>query len=382
MTQTFIGTRVLFFTAFLFIIISFFMGTAFADNVSYIQISSDPSGALACLDHYTCQQTPVTFPATPNSYHSLTVYQDGYQMTTQTVTAGNSGATTSVSITLSTNVQQSGIFNLDSSPTNADIWVDQRYYGTTPQSIGGLSADSHNLTLRKAGYFDYTEVFTIAVGQTKTESPVMTPYTPSSGYGDLQIVSSPVGAAVYVNNNYEGTTISSTALYVTQLSPGSYQVQITLAGYQTYSQTAVVTAGGVYTIQANLVPVTPGTTPIINGQITVRSTPSGANIYLDNAYRGLTPLTLVDIPQGSHAILLRLNGYQDWQSSVSVPAGSSTDVSGTLSQNPQPSPTTLPTTSAILTAQPTQSPISIPLILLAIGICGMAVVLFRMREEN
>jgi hypothetical protein len=183
-----------------------------------------------------------------------------------------------------------------------------------------------------------------------------------------------------VNNNYEGTTISSTALYVTQLSPGSYQVRIILAGYQTYTQTAVVTAGGVYNIQANLIPITPGTTPVINGQITVRSTPSGANIYLDNAYRGLTPLTLVDIPQGSHTILLRLSGYSDWQSSVSVPAGSSSDVSGTLSQNPQPSPTTLPTNSPVLTARPTQSPVSLPVIILGVGICGAVVILNRKRQ--
>ena len=99
-----------------------------------------------------------------------------------------------------------------------------------------------------------------------------------------------------------GTTISSSALYVTQLAPGSYPVRITLANYQPYTVTAVVTAGGVYDIRANLVPVTPGPTPNTNGQITVRSNPSGANIYLDNAYRGLTPLTLVDIPQGSHTI--------------------------------------------------------------------------------
>ena len=86
----------------------------------------------------------------------------------------------------------------------------------------------------------------------------MTPYTKSSGYGDIQIQSYPVGAAVYVNNNYMGTTISSSALYITQLSPGSYPVRITLANYQPYTATAVVTAGGVYDIRANLVPVTPG----------------------------------------------------------------------------------------------------------------------------
>ena len=371
MFQNFLNTRSWFLIAIFVIGIAASVPlVAAADDVSYIQVNSNPSGAVACFDHWNCQNTPVTFATDPNSYHSISVYKDGYQMSTQTVYADNTGVTISVMINLIANPSQTGSLNLDSSPSGADIWLDQRYYGTTPQVIGGLSDGSHTLTLRDAGYYDYTAQVTIIAGQTTTLSPGMSPYTPSSGFGDLRIQSNPVGAAVYVNNNYAGTTISSTALYVTQLKPGSYSVRVTLAGYQIYTQTAAITAGTVATIQANMVPVSPGPTPYTNGQITVRSNPSGANIYLDNAYKGLTPLTLVDIPQGSHAIILKLNGYQDWQSSVNVLAGSSTDVSGTLASSPQPTPTTLP-------PQTTRAPISLVTILSGIGICSAAAILHR-----
>jgi len=371
MFQNFMNTRSWFLIAIFVIGIAASVPlVAAADNVSYIQVSSNPSGAVACFDHWNCQNTPITFATDPNSYHSISVYKDGYQMSTQTVRADNTGVTISVMINLIANPSQTGSLNLDSSPSGADIWLDERYYGTTPQIIGGLSEGSHSLTLRNAGYYDSTTQLTITAGKTTTLSLGMSPYTPSSGFGDLRIQSNPVGAAVYVNNNYAGTTLSSTALYVTQLKPGSYPVRVTLAGYQVYSQTAAITAGKVTTVQANLVPVSPGPTPYTNGQVTVRSSPSGANIYLDNAYRGLTPLTLVDIPQGSHAIILKLNGYQDWQSSVNVVAGSSMDVSGTLASSPEPTPTTLP-------PQATQSPISPVSILVAIGICSAAAVLYR-----
>ncbi|HWS21432.1 MAG TPA: PEGA domain-containing protein, partial [Methanoregula sp.] len=341
MFQNFMNTRSWFLIAIFVIgIAAFIPPGAAADNVSYIQVSSNPSGAVACFDHWNCLNTPITFATDPNSYHSISVYKDGYQISTQTVYANNTGVTISVMVNLIANPPQTGSLNLDSSPSGADIWLDQRYYGTTPQIIGGLSEGSHSLTLRNAGYYDSTTQLTITAGKTTTLSLGMSPYTPSSGFGDLRIQSNPVGAAVYVNNNYTGTTISSTPLYVTQLKPGSYAVRVTLAGYQIYSQTAAITAGKVSTVQANLVAVSPGPTPYTNGQVIVRSSPSGANIYLDNAYRGLTPLTLVDIPQGSHAIILKLNGYQDWQSSVNVVAGSSTDVSGTLASSPQPTPTT------------------------------------------
>jgi hypothetical protein len=373
MAQNFMNTRSWFLIAIFFIGIAASIVPVAADDVSYIQVNSNPSGAWACLDHWNCQYTPITFATDPDSYHSISVYKDGYQMSTKTVYANGTGITISITVTLVSNPPLTGSLNLDSSPTDADIWLDGGYYGTTPQVIGGLSEGTHSLTLRYAGYYDYTEQFTITAGHTTIRSPAMSPYTQSSGYGDLRIQSNPAGAAVYVNNNYKGTTISSTALYVTQLTPGSYLVRVTLAGYQTYTQTAVVTAGNVYNIQANMVPVTPGPTPDTNGLITVRSSPSGANIYLDNEYRGLTPLTLVDIPQGSHTIILKLNGYQDWQSSVNVSARSSTDVSGTLSFIPQPTPTTLP-------PQATQSPIGLVSIISAIGICCAASILHRKSE--
>jgi hypothetical protein len=384
MPQRFLSTRSLFFAAILVIAIIASIVPVAAEDTAYIEVISNPVGAMACLDHYTCHTTPASFTTTPDSYHSLTIYKEGYEIFTQTVHTGVYNGTTTFTVTLGANPLQTGTLDLDSSPANADIWLDNLYYGTTPQIIGSLSAGTHTLVLRKAGYYDYTEPFTIVSGQTSTKNPAMTPYTKSSGYGDIQVQSFPAGAAVYVSNNYKGTTISSAALYVTQLTPGSYPVRITLAGYQPYTVTAVVTAGGVYDIRANMVPVTPGPTPDTNGQITVRSRPSGANIYLDNAYHGLTPLTLVEIPRGSHTLLLKMNGYQDWQSTVNVAAGSSTDVSGTLVANlatvtitAQPSPTTEVTQPAPLQ---TRSPLSVVAILSAIGICGAAAILYRKKE--
>jgi hypothetical protein len=347
-----------------------------AAESAWLEITSNPSGAYACLDHWNCHNTPVTIPTDPSSYHSLTVSKDGYQTTTLTVYSNSLGTTTPVTVALVQEPTQTGSLDIDSIPTGSDIWLDERYYGTTPQVVGGLSAGTHSLTLRKAGYFDYTEPFTIVAGQISSRSPRLIAYSKVSGYGDLQIQSTPVGAAVYVNNNYKGTTISSSALYVTQLPPGSYSVRVNLANYQPYTETAVITAGMIYDIHANLVPVA-GSTPNTNGQITVRSSPSGANIYLDNAYMGLTPLTLVDIPQGTHVVILKMNGYQNWQSSVSVPSGSSTDVSGTLASNPTPTP---PTDITLRAPLPTKSPMGFVSIISAIGFCGAVAILYRKRE--
>ena len=162
-----------------------------------------------------------------------------------------------------------------------------------------------------------------------------------------------------MNSNYKGTTYTNDPVYVTQLAPGTYTVSLSMPDYQTHTETAVVQAGIINDIWATMVPVTAGPTPDTTGQISIGSIPAGAGVYLDNTYKGITPMVLADIPAGNHTLMLRQAGYQDWTSTVNVVGGSYTQVSGTLIPG-----TTTTTTSA--TAQPTKAGLS-PFIALAGG---------------
>jgi hypothetical protein len=351
---------------------------AAAEN-AWFSINSEPSGAWACLDHWNCHDTPVTFTTEPNSYHTLSVSKDGYLMSTQMLYASGPGVTTGITVALIPSTPHTGVLNLDSSPSGAGIWIDMLYYGKTPQIIGGISAGTHSLTLKKAGYYDLKQGVQIVAGQTTTVSPPLSPYPASPGYGSLQIDSAPVGAAIFLNNNYQGTTVAlGESFDINQITPGTYTVKLTLPDYQTYSQVVTVQDGMVYDIHAILVPVSPGPTPDTTGELTLRSNPSGANIYLNNAYRGITPLTLVDIPQGSHVVILKLNGYQNWQSTVNVQGGVHSEVAGALSANP--APTNAPTQLAPV--QQPQSPVGMLTIITALGICCLAAIFVVYRKNN
>ena len=90
---------------------------------------------------------------------------------------------------------------------------------------------------------------------------------------------------------------------------------------------------------------TPTPTPAF-GSIAVTSIPSGANIYLDNAYKGLTPLTIDAVPNGNHIMVLRLDRYEDSSRIISI-TGNSLVVNIAL----DPLPTLTPTATSTL--QPT-----------------------------
>jgi hypothetical protein len=84
------------------------------------------------------------------------------------------------------------------------------------------------------------------------------------------------------------------------------------------------------------------------GTITISSVPAGANIYIDNSYKGLTPLSLSDISNGNRTILLKSDGYQDWSKIVFV-NGDSQTVSATL--------LSVTTTTTAVTTATTTSPV-------------------------
>jgi PKD repeat protein len=94
------------------------------------------------------------------------------------------------------------------------------------------------------------------------------------------------------------------------------------------------------------------------GSISVSSTPSGANIYLDNEYKGLTPLTLNSVTNGNHVVLIKQTGYQDWSQNVVVLANlqslsAALTATTTIASTPVTTPIPTATTTTRITTEPT-----------------------------
>ena len=95
------------------------------------------------------------------------------------------------------------------------------------------------------------------------------------------------------------------------------------------------------------------TVPEKMGSLQVTSTPSGAEVYFDNEYRGTTPNTINNVGTGHHTIELRYRDYQNWFTTIEV-TGNSVPVSGSLL--PISQPTLIPTPSPVQMTAPTPAP--------------------------
>ena len=103
------------------------------------------------------------------------------------------------------------------------------------------------------------------------------------------------------------------------------------------------------------------------GTLQLSSSPSGAQVYLDNQFRGYTPITITNVASGSHILEYRYSGYESWSTTVTVSSGSSqvyvalSPVAGT--EQPQgvvtPVATTPATTQARVTVRVNKNPMII-----------------------
>lgn len=70
------------------------------------------------------------------------------------------------------------------------------------------------------------------------------------------------------------------------------------------------------------------------GSIRVESNPTGGKCYLDGNYKGKTPLTIPDVPPGSHTIKITKSGYVKWTKTVTVYSNEIRSVSAKLQKVP------------------------------------------------
>ncbi len=127
--------------------------------------------------------------------------------------------------------------------------------------------------------------------------------------GNLFIESTPPGATVYLNQvEQQGVT----PLSLTDLQPGSYQVEVVLAQHLPAAQQGEVRELDYTTIRVELTPN--------YGRVEVGSQPGGALVYLNDEQRGTTPLS-TRLEAGIYPLRLVQEMYHDAHDTLRIEPG-------------------------------------------------------------
>jgi hypothetical protein len=111
---------------------------------------------------------------------------------------------------------------------------------------------------------------------------------------------------------------------IQQLGPPAREVNFESRTWLTYPMFVVILKEGKLVSLENAAAST--------ARLTVRSEPSGAEIYVDGKFLGSTPSSL-QVAEGNHLISVRSPGFQNWDRDMQLSAGSDINVQATLNKN-------------------------------------------------
>ena len=175
-------------------------------------------------------------------------------------------------------VPQTGSLEVTSTPSGMDVQVivDGNFQGVTPLVLTNLSAGSHLIQIRSPGYAERVQLVTVNAGQRMhiaadyppnptptpvTPIPLPTPETPQGPtvkptelpetpipLGALYVDSFPSGATIYLDGKGYGITPQ----LIPNLTPGSYELRLSLVGWKDYRLVVSVSPGLTYMEDATL----------------------------------------------------------------------------------------------------------------------------------
>jgi serine/threonine-protein kinase len=190
-------------------------------------------------------------------------------------------------------------------------------YCQTPCSFNNLDPGRYSLQVQKDDYAPLQTAVELKSGQALDQKVHL-----EALVRGLFVSSRPAGADIFVNGAKQSGQTPATL----PLAPGQYDLVLRLPGYEAYAGHIQVKENVQTTLDTELKE---------KGQVRVawvqvNSTPQGAEIYIDGAPTGQISPARVQMPSGSHVIVLKLDGYQIARRGVQVSEGGTVFVTEAL----------------------------------------------------
>jgi hypothetical protein len=159
----------------------------------------------------------------------------------------------------------------------------------------------------------------VAVGEAVYIGTSSKAATPAASEGRVSVDSRPTGATVIIDDRERGVTPLSLSL-----PPGAHALALRTEG-SSRAVPLMIQAGVTYAQYIELAPA------VTTGSIDVVAETPGARVLLDGQPRGVSPMTIADVPPGDHDVVIE-NGSHVVRQRVAVQAGLTTSVRATSAE--------------------------------------------------
>lgn len=281
-----------------------------AEEKGLVLVRTEPTGADVTCNGVSLGATPllVTTLASGRA-HSLELSLNGYQ--TKRIDVQTDGRHPLVRT--ETLALDSGMVDCTTEPAGATVLVNGVERGVTPIRLSNIPKGVATVVFRLAGYKDETRELRLVPGDSQTLS-VQLKGLPAK----LVVVSSPEGAKVFVDDDYQGKT----PVTISTLAGGAHKVRIELAGHAPVTRDVTLENGAVKTEEFKL--------ENMLGRLEIVTIPAGAKVSVDGRAVGTTRgldggsrsqiLAIEDVAAGEHSVLVHLDGHRDTSRKIFVQA--------------------------------------------------------------
>jgi len=254
-----------------------------------VRVSTIPEGAAVECDGVVYDTAAAAITGLKPGKHLLIARKQGYNDTRMTIELSD-GQRMAVEMKLEPIL---GLVIIHSIPSGATVEIDGANRGETPLLLTDLPIGQYRMRLIGAGYRPQEIDLSVA-----SRKPKRLEISLDSSSATLVLESQPSGARILINGIDRATTPSTVA----GIPEGEVTLQLELDGCEPYEQTIRMTAGERQEMTAVLKP--------IPAQLIVVSMPARARIYVNNQFRGESPVTLTELEPGSYRIRAEMDAHE------------------------------------------------------------------------
>lgn len=267
----------------------------------HLAVASAPvDGAAVVIDGLQRGATPVTVDGLEHGTHHVRVEADRYLPVEEDVAIEGLDHTQSLAVRLEPAWADVA---LASTPAGATVFVDDGEVGSTPMTAAILQGE-HRLRVKLPGYKAWQQTLRVRAGETIDLPDIR--LQPADAL--VQLITSPAGAGVTVNNEYRGQTPLEAAL-----EPGRETLlRLFKPGYKPAARRLTPAAGDERTLRIDLEPEL--------AAVRVRAEPPDADLYVDGEARGKADQTL-QLTTRAHHVEIRKDGYAPFSTDLTPRPG-------------------------------------------------------------
>lgn len=260
-----------------------------------VTITSDPVAASVSLDGMQVGVTPFN-TSLPQGRHVVMVDQKDYESSTRTLELS------SIPVIEHFKLQPiTSTVLILSDPVGATVTRDGATAGITPLLLPEVAVGRYRIDIALTGYKSQQVELNVSGSKPQRIHANLV-----SSSASLDVTSIPEGAAVTINGVYRGVT----PIRVDKIQEGQSFLEVVADGYAPYKEQLLLAAGETFAVHTPLLAL-PATLSIV-------SIPDGARIYVDNEYKGETPLVIEKMLAGSYRVRVEKDGFELMARTVDV----------------------------------------------------------------